>query len=59
MSEEEQLSEMIDEMFEDYMNGGFDFNSDMSFTEVFKQVFTDAVNMTITVLEGAEKQEEA
>jgi hypothetical protein len=56
MSEEEQLTEMIDEMFDEYMSDGFDFNSSMSFDEVFRQVFEGAVTMTMKILE--EEQED-
>ena len=55
MTEEQEIDEMINSMFENYMEGGFDFNSDMSFTEVFKQIFVDAVNMTISVYESEEE----
>jgi hypothetical protein len=57
MSKEEQLLEMIDEMFSNYMDGGFDFNSDMTFTEVFKQIFSDAVKATIDILEQSSEGE--
>lgn len=58
MTEQEELEEMINDMFESYLEGGFDFNSDMTFTEVFKQVFNDAVRMTMDILENAEIEDE-
>lgn len=56
--DEAQLSEMIDEMFEQYMEDGFDFNTEQSFGEVFKDIFSDAVRMTIEVLEASEEEGE-
>lgn len=59
MSEEEQMEAMIDEMFEEYAEGGFDLTTDQSLNDVFKMIFSDAVHMTISVLESADQEEEA
>jgi hypothetical protein len=58
MEKKEELDQMIEEMFEDYMSKGFDFNSDMSFTEVFKKIYSDAVNMTIEILENIDDDDD-
>lgn len=57
MSDEEQLSEMIDEMFDGYIEDGFDFNSSQSLEDIFRNIFTDAVHMTVAILEGDEEEE--
>jgi len=56
MSDEEQLSEMIDEMFDGYIEDGFDFNSSQSLEDIFRNIFTDAVHMTVAILEGDEEE---
>jgi len=56
MSDEEQLSEMIDEMFDGYIKDGFDFNSSQSLEDIFRNIFTDAVHMTVAILEGDEEE---
>ena len=56
MSDEEQLSEMIDEMFDGYIEDGFDFNSSQSLEDIFRNIFTDAVHMTVGILEGDEEE---
>jgi len=58
MSDEKQLEEMIEEMFDEYLDGGFDFDTSQSLEDIFKNIFTDAVNMTIAVLESSEEEEE-
>jgi len=59
MSEEEQVLEMIEEMYEEYIEGGFDFSTSDTFDEIFKRIFTDAVQMTIAVFEQEDETEEA
>lgn len=56
MSNEEQLDEMLDEMFETYCDGGFDFDTDQSLNDIFKMIFDDAVRMTLSILEGQEEE---
>jgi len=56
--DEAQLNEMIEDMFEEYMSDGFDFNTEQSFGEVFKDIFSDAVRMTIEVLEASDEEDE-
>lgn len=58
MSEEEQMDQMIDEMFDDYIKDGFDFNTSQSLHDIFKGIFKDAVELTIAVFESAEDEEE-
>jgi len=58
MNEEDQLDEMIQDMFEGYLDGGLDFTSSQSLEDIFKGIFSDAVKMTIDVLEEAEDDEE-
>lgn len=55
MSEEEQLDEMIQEMFESYLEDGFDFTSSQSLEDIFRVIFSDAVRLTIKVLEEEEE----
>ena len=55
MSEEEELNEMISDLYNEYISGGFDFSSSDTFDEVFKRIFTDAVNITLKVLEEKEE----
>jgi len=55
--EDEQFEELLNEMFEAFMEDGFDFNSGMTFDEVFKQVFSAGVNMAIEVMENSEEGE--
>ena len=52
------MKEMIDEMFEEYLEGGFDFTTEQSLEEIFKGIFSDAVAMTIDILESAETEDE-
>ena len=59
MNEEDQLDEMIQDMFEGYLDGGLDFTSSQSLEDIFKGIFSDAVKMTISVLEEDEDEEEA
>jgi len=51
MTEEEELKVEVDQMFEEYLEGGFDFNSSQSLEDIFRKIFTDAVNLTIDVYE--------
>jgi len=56
MSDEEQLEEMINNMYADYTEEGFDFSTSDTFDEIFKRIFTDAVNMTLKILEESEEK---
>jgi len=58
VNEDIQLDGMIDDMFTEYMSEGFELNTDMTFDEVFKTVFADAVRMSIDVFEVALEEEE-
>ena len=55
VSEEEQLDELVENLYEEYQRDGFDLNTDMTFDEVFKKIFGDAVGITIDILEKAEE----
>lgn len=52
MNENEEFQNMIDEMFDEYIKDGFDFNSSMTFEEVFKTIFTDAITIAINTLDA-------
>ena len=54
---EDEINEMITELFDEFMSDGFTFESSMTFDEVFKQIFSAAVLMTINVLEGEEEEQ--
>jgi hypothetical protein len=56
LSDEEKLSAMIGDMFETYIEGGFDFNTDQSLNDIFLMIFSDAVQMTLNVLEGDDEE---
>jgi hypothetical protein len=58
IDKEEQLAEMIEEMYEEYTESGFDFTTEQSLDEIFKGIFTDAVNMTVAVLDSLEEEED-
>jgi len=58
IEEEEQLKELIDNLYESYQEEGFDLNTDMTFNDIFKRVFGDAVKMTIDILENSDQEEE-
>jgi len=55
--ETEQMETMISTMYDDFMGDGFDFDSGMTFDQVFKQVFSAAVHMTLSVMEDADSDE--
>jgi len=50
----DEMYEMIDEMYQDYIKDGFDFNTSDTFDEIFKRIFTDAVTLTLKVLDEEE-----
>jgi hypothetical protein len=58
IEEEEQLKDLVDNLYNGYQEEGFDLNTDMTFNDIFKKVFGDAVRMTIEILESAEEDEE-
>ena len=57
MNDEEDLEEMIAELYESYVEEGFDFNTSDTFDAIFKRIFSDAVKMTLEVLESQEEKE--
>jgi len=58
MSEEQEVQEMVDAMFDEYMANGFDFTSDMTFDEVFKTIFSDAIMIALAAFEEESDLEE-
>jgi len=55
---EEKLDELVEDMFETYIEDGFDFNTDQSLNDIFFMIFNDAVQMTLKVLEENSEEEE-
>jgi len=55
---EGQLGELVEDMFETYIEDGFDFNTDQSLNDIFFMIFNDAVQMTLKVLEENSEEEE-
>jgi len=52
------VEEMASEMFDEYCDGGFDFNTGMTFDEIFRKIFVDAVKATVSVYEPEEDTED-
>lgn len=50
-SKEDEIHEMIDKMYQKYIENGFDFSTSDTFDEIFKRIFTDAVINTLKVLD--------
>jgi len=53
----EELDKLVEDMFDNYIEGGFDFNTSQSLHDIFKGIFKDAVKMTIDVYENEEDEE--
>lgn len=58
MTDEEKLEEMVEDMYQNYIHGGFDFNTNDTFDIIFKRIFSDAVHATLNVLESQQKEKE-
>ena len=58
MTDEEKLEEMVDQMYKDYIQGGFDFNTNDTFDMVFKKIFSDAVYATLNILDNQQQEKE-
>jgi len=54
----ENLENLVEDMFSTYTEGGFDFNTDQSLNDIFFMIFSDAVQMTLNVLEEGSETEE-
>jgi len=55
---EDQLNKIVEDMFEKYIENGFDFNTDQTLNNIFFMIFSDAVQMTLSVLEENSKEKE-
>lgn len=58
INDKEEFQALVEEMFEEFMSGGFDFDSSMTFDEVFKQAFTAGVQMVLEDLEDENDESE-
>jgi len=52
------VEEMASEMFDEYCDSGFDFDTGMTFDEIFRRIFIDAVTATVAVYEPEEEESE-
>ena len=52
------LNDLANNMFDEYCEDGFDFNTSMTFDEIFRKIFTDAVGITIETYEKILQEEE-
>jgi hypothetical protein len=52
------VEEMASTMFDEYCDGGFDFDTSMTFDEIFRKIYIDAVTATVAVYEPEEELEE-
>lgn len=52
-----ELNNMIEDMFNEYMADGFDLNTDMTFDEIFKKVFSDAVLIAMDTFEEGQYED--
>jgi len=58
INNEDDFQLLVDEMFAEFMDGGFDFDSSMTFDEVFKQAFTAGIQMVLEDLEDEDEEED-
>lgn len=49
------VEDMASKMFDEYCEDGFDFNTSMTFDEIFRKIFVDAVTQTVQVYEPDEE----
>lgn len=52
------VEDMASEMYDEYCDGGFDFDTGMTFDEIFRRIFVDAVTATVAVYEPEEEESE-
>jgi len=50
--EDFEIDEYIDELYDNYVQEGLDFNTDQTLHDIFKQIFGDAVKLTIKDVEN-------
>jgi len=58
MSEEEQMEEIINGMYDEYVEGGFDFNTSQSLDDIFRMIFKDAFMAAVSIYESQEEEGE-
>jgi len=56
MTEEITVENMASTLFDEYIEGGFDFDTSMTFDEVFRKIFVDAVVITVGIYEPEEEE---
>ena len=57
MSEEEQMEAIIDGLYDEYVEGGFDFNTEQSLDDIFRMIFKDAFMAAVNIYESNEEEE--
>lgn len=57
MTEENQMDEMLDALYEEYVAEGFDFNTDQSLNDIFLMIFKDAFMTAVSIYESQEEEE--
>jgi hypothetical protein len=58
MSEEEQMEVIIDGLYDEYVEGGFDFTTSQSLDDIFRMIFKDAFMAAVNIYESQEEGEE-
>jgi len=58
MTDEITVEYMASEMYDEYCEGGFDFDTGMTFDDIFRKIFVDAVTLTVSVYEPDEEESE-
>ena len=58
MSEEEQMEEIIDGLYDEYVEEGFDFNTSQSLDDIFRMIFKDAFMAAVNIYESQEEESE-
>jgi hypothetical protein len=54
-NEEVVMNDLIEELYQDYIEGGFDFSTDDSFDDVFKRLFFAGAEAVINMIEENEE----
>jgi len=50
-AEDLTVEEAASKLFDEYCDDGFDFNTSMTFDQIFRKIFVDAVVMTVETYE--------
>jgi hypothetical protein len=53
-----EIEEVASNLFDEYCEDGFDFDTSMTFDEIFRKIFVDAVKITVDTYESEEEDEE-